>query len=196
MSDRSVMLIALAALSFLLDPRPAAAQAAPATPARWEFVIASGRFVPLGAQRTAVAAAGQSTATLTRLVTPSLAVTASLGWARSRDLVSPDRSRLDVLTYDLGAELRTAPRPMRPGFTLRTIAGAGLGVRSYDPRGGARDATHGAAAFVAVGAEAGIRRLRARVELRDHVAGASVLRGFSGTRNDLAVNIGLRLEKR
>lgn len=194
MTARRTSRIVLIAAAVLLHAPSARAQSPQDLAPRWEFIISSGRFVPVGGERGHLAAADQSTATLTHLVTPGFGLTASVGWGRSRDLVSMDRTRTNVLTYDVGAEWRARPRFVSTSVFLRPLAGAGLGLRSYDRRGISNDASHAAAAFVAVGAEAGYRRLRVRAELRDYVADAAVTGGR--TRNDLAALVGLRLERR
>jgi hypothetical protein len=51
----------------------------------------------------------KTAAQLSYVVRPDFAITATLGWATSRDIHSVGRPRLDVFTYDLGAEVR-APR--------------------------------------------------------------------------------------
>jgi hypothetical protein len=196
MTARVTTLIALSAAAVVLHAPTARAQS-PQDPApRWEFIISSGRFVPVGGERSHLAAADQSTATITHLVTPDFGLTASVGWGRSRELLTLDRTRTNVFTYDVGAEWRADARFVRKTVFLRPLAGAGVGMRSYERRGISDDASHGAAAFVAVGAEAGIRRLRVRLELRDYVADAALTQGSNRTRNDLAVLVGLRLERR
>jgi hypothetical protein len=101
-----------------------------------------------------------------------------------------------VFTYDVGAEWRAAPRYVSKSVFVRPLAGAGLGLRSYDARGVRDDARHGAAAFVAVGAESGVRRVRLRLELRDYVANTALAQERGRARNDMAVLFGVRLERR
>ena len=52
---------------------------------RWEMRFTSGALVSTGTQRSFVKDAQMSAAQLSWLVRPSLAVTGTFGWARSRD---------------------------------------------------------------------------------------------------------------
>src|SRR5690606_32763066 len=52
----------------------------------WEFLISSGAVVPTGAQRDVIKRGNLTAAQLTYVVRPSVAVTATLGWGRSRDI--------------------------------------------------------------------------------------------------------------
>jgi hypothetical protein len=196
MTARLTTLIALSATAVVLHAPTAGAQFPPDSAPRWEFITSSGRFVPVGSERSHLAAADQSTATITHLVTPNFGLTASVGCGRSRERLTRDRTRTNVFTYGVGAEWRADARFVRKAVFLRPLAGAGVGLRSYDPRGISDDATHGGAALVAVGAEAGVRRLRVRLELRECVADAALTQGSNRTRKDLAVLVGPRLERR
>lgn len=182
------------ALATLLLATPLAAQTAPR--AHWELLVPTGAVVPTGAQREALQRGTLNAVQLAYVARPAFAVTATLGWARTRDLASADTPKLDVFTYDVGAELR-APSA---GRTLRFVpfAGVGAGARSYDYRRLDVDATHNLAAYGAAGAELGVRRVRLRVEARDYVTGFRPLRGAGPTdaRNDVVVMAGLRLARR
>ena len=87
---------------------PAKEQSASELPSRWEFLVASGTLIPTGAQRDVIQRANITAAQLTYVVRPELAITAALGWARSRDIAVVGDPRLDIFTYDLGAEFRPA----------------------------------------------------------------------------------------
>jgi hypothetical protein len=104
-----VALAAVGALGILVvSARTAEAQASPDHRRPWEFRGTTGALVPTGAQRDVLKDAPLSGAQLSYVVR-SFAITATFGWARSRDLVSTGDPKLDVFMYDLGAEAR-APR--------------------------------------------------------------------------------------
>ncbi len=176
--------------------RPAAAQDLPARPARWELLVSSGRLLPTGAQRASIERGGVTAAQVSFVPGP-VAVVATLGWARSRDVASEARPRLDAFFYDLGAEVRT-PRVRLAGASLGLFGGAGVGARSYDYRRLEADATHNLAGFISAGGEVGRGRARLRLEVRDYLTGFRPLdgQGSTATRNDLVLMAGLRLAPR
>lgn len=181
-----------------LAAQAAGERATPSQPPRWELRVPTGTVVPTGAERAALKRGNLTAAQLAYVVRPAFAVTATLGWARSRDLATPGDPKLDVFTYDVGAEAR-APR-WRQGHavTFAPFAGVGAGGRSYDYRSLDVDATHNLAAYGAAGGELGVRRVRLRLEARDYVAGFRPLDGARGatTRNDVVVMAGLRYVRR
>ena len=196
-------LLVAAALGFTLTAaRSLSAQTSPAptTPERhgsWEFVVPSGTMVPTGTQRDAIKRANLTAAQLLYVVRPALAVSATLGWARSRDVATAGDPKVDVFTYDVGAELR-APKWIGGAITFSPFAGLGAGGRSYDYRKLDLDATHNVAAYGSAGGELGFRRVRLRVEARDYVTGFKPLDGEGASRsgNDVVVMAGLRLVTR
>lgn len=167
-------------------------------PRRFDFLLSSGSVVPTGAQRDAIRRGHVSIAQFSYALLPSLAGTASIGWARSRDLASSSQPKLDVFTYDLGLESRSQRRDLGRRFSVSTLAGIGVGARSYDVRGVKMAPTHNAAGYASLGGELGYRRVRVRLELRDYITGFRSLRGHgtSGTRNDVVTLVGLRFVKR
>src|SRR5581483_5017461 len=72
----------------------------------WEFVVNSGTLIPTGAQGNAIKRGGVSAAQLTYVIRPMFAITSTAGWARSKDIATADNPKLDVFTYDVGAEVR------------------------------------------------------------------------------------------
>jgi hypothetical protein len=174
------------------------AQAPAAAPARFEFMVHSGRMFPTGALGDVVRDANLSAAQLSYVVRPALALTTTVGWARSRDIASPGDPRLDVFTYDLGAEVRAPRIAAGASMHFTPLAGIGAGGRSYNYRSLDEDATHNAAAYAGVGGEFGYRRVRVRVEARDYVTGFKPLTGTgpSDTRNDVSLTFGFRLAAR
>ncbi len=166
---------------------------------RWEFRVSSGALIPTGVQRDALKNAALAVAQLSYVVRPPLALTGSFGWARSRDVASAAAPKVDVFTYDLGAEARAPQWFAGHALTLSAFAGGGVGGRSYNYRNLDVDATRNVAAYGAVGGEVGIRRrVHLRVEVRDYVGGFKPLSGggHGDTRNDVVVMTGLRFTRR
>src|SRR5918992_1411401 len=200
-SHRGIVRIALAAAGafgmLAAAIQPAAAQSAPSAPKAhtgWNFLVSSGTLVPTGVQRHAIKRSNLTTAQLSYVVHPSLAVMTTLGWARSRDVASVNDPKLDVFTYDLGAEVR-APRWLAGDvMSFSPFAGVGAGVRSYNYRSLEIDATHNLAAYASAGGEIGIGRVHLRIEARDYVTGFKPLDGVGAadTRNDVVLVAGLR----
>ena len=196
-------LIAAAMSCTILTASSLSAQAtdaptAPSLKSRWEFLVNSGTLVPTGAEHNAIKRADLSAAQLTYVVRPSLAITSTVGWARSRDIAIGGDPKLDVFTYDVGAELRAPSWNTGNAMTFTPFAGAGAGGRSYNYRKLDVDATHNLAAYGSVGGELGVRRVRVRLEARDYVTGFKPLGGVgqSRTGNDVVVMAGLRLVAR
>jgi hypothetical protein len=165
---------------------------------RWELNVPSGTLVPTGDQRDAIKRGNLSAVQITFVAKPMFAITTTGGWARSRDIATVGDPKLDVFTYDVGAELR-APRLMSgKGMTFSGFAGVGGGGRSYNYRKLEVDATHNLSAYGSVGGELGIRRVRVRIEARDYVSEFKPLAGpgESRTGNDVVVMAGLRIVSR
>jgi hypothetical protein len=173
------------------------AQATGAQRPRWEFDIIEGTVVPT-AQRDPVKRANITAAQLSYVVRPDFAITATLGWARSRDLHSIGEPRLDVFTYDVGAEVRTPRWKAGRVITFSPFAGGGAGARSYNYRHLDVDATHNVAAYLSAGCEFGIHHVLLRLEVRNYVTGFKPLNGGgkADTRNDVVVMTGLRFARR
>ena len=167
----------------------------PSVLSRFEFVVSSGALLPTGDQRDALKSAKMTIAQLSYAVRPYLAVTTSMGWARSRDVAMTDAPKLDVFTYDVGAELRADRWLSGKALTFTPFAGAGAGGRSYNYRSLDVDATHNLAAYGSAGGELGYRRIRFRLEARDYVTGFKPMmaNGASGRRNDVSVMAGFRI---
>ena len=145
---RVALCVSVAVASFLGVSQGAMAQSAPAPKPSWEFLVASGTLIPTGAQRQDLQRANITAAQLAYVVRPDLAITGTFGWARSRDLASVARPRLDVFTYDLGAEVRSMRWAEGRATTFSPFAGAGVGGRSYNYHSPNVDSTHNAAGYV------------------------------------------------
>jgi hypothetical protein len=116
-------------------------------------------------------------------------LSATVGWARSRDIAQVGDPKLDVFLYDVGAEFRRLHRSAKGRRSLMPFAGLGAGGRSYNYRKLDVDAVHNLTAYGSVGGEAGLGRVSARLEARNYVSGFRPLRGTGGTvtRNDVVL---------
>lgn len=193
---KSTAILALAVLTLGATPSEAQEPAAPRQASPWQLIVSSGSFMPTGAQRAALGRGKVTAAQAAYLARPGLALTASFGWGRTRDVASPDNPRLHVFIYDLGAELRAVRWLDGRGLSLTPFAGIGAGGRTYDYRGVTADATHNVGGYASAGGEVGVGRLvTVRLEARDYVTGFKPLAGDGPThaRNDVMLVAGLRL---
>lgn len=170
----------------------------PSTLSRFTFIVSDGALLPTGDQRDALRNARMNVAQLSYAVRPYLAVTSSLGWARTRDIAAVSAPKLDVFTYDVGTELRADRWLSGHALTFTPFAGAGAGGRSYNYRSVDADATNNLAAYGSAGGELGYRRIRFRIEARNYVTGFKPLQanGASDRRNDVSLMGGFRLAAR
>jgi hypothetical protein len=177
--------------------RPASGQQATTGSKNWELRVASGAFVPSGNQRSVLKDAQVTAAQLSWVVRPSLAVTGTFGWARSRDLTLADRPKLDVFTSDVGVEARPAVWFAERAVTFSPFVGLGGGARSYNYRKLDVDATNNLAGYAAAGGELGVGRMGIRLEVRDYATGFKPLiaAGKSERRNDVVVMGALRFNR-
>jgi hypothetical protein len=198
---RSLPLVALAlasvthAQSPAASPAPFSTAAHPSVLSRFEFIVSDGALLPTGDQRDALKNARMNLAQLSYAVRPYLAVTTSMGWARTRDIATEGAPKLNVFTYDVGAEVRADRWVSAKAVTFTPFAGAGAGGRSYNYRSLDVDATHNLAAYASAGGELGYRRIRFRIEARDYVTGFKPLtgNGASQQRNDVSLMAGFRI---
>ena len=166
--------------------------------ARWELTIPSGALVPTGVQRDAIKRGELTAVQLMYAVRPAFAITSTFGWARSKDVATVDQPKLDVFTYDVGAEARAPQWITNETLSFSPFAGVGAGGRSYNYRKLDVDATHNLAAYASAGGDIGVRRLHLRLEARGYGAGVKPLTGSGAARtgNDVVVMVGLRLVSR
>jgi hypothetical protein len=181
----------------LASTHTSAAQASANPASTWELRFTSGAFVPTGNQRNFLKDAQVSAAQLSWVVRPSLAITGTFGWARSRDLHTVDAPKLDVFASDVGVEARPAKWFADRAVSFSPFVGLGAGARSYNYRKLDVDATNNLAGYGAAGGELGIGRVGVRLEVRDYATGFKPLvgAGKSDTRNDVVMMVGLRLTK-
>lgn len=187
---------AIAAVVLTVAVQTSAAQAA-SQPNSWELRFTSGAFVPTGNQRNYLKDAEVSAVQLSWVVAPSIAITGTLGWARSKDLASVDTPKLDVFSSDLGVEYRSDEMFAGRTVTFSPFIGLGGGARSYNYRNLDVDATNNLAGYGAVGGELGMGRVGLRLEVRDYAAGFKPLigAGKSDTRNDVVMMLGVRFDR-
>ena len=176
----------------------ALAQTAPSARNTFEVLTSSGALIPTGTERSAIKDAPLSTIQASYVMHSRFAVTTMFGWARSRDLAAMNAPKLDVFTYDVGAEARGPEVNANESVSLMPFAGIGAGARSYNYRKLDVDATHNLAGYASAGGEVGMGRVHLRLELRDYVAGFKPLNGVgaSATRNDVVALVGLRFATR
>jgi hypothetical protein len=199
---RSLLIAAALGSTAAIAPLPAQAttetQTTPEHKPGWELLVSSGVVVPTGAQRTRVAQGKLTAAQVLYVVRPAIAVTASLGWARTRDIATVNDPKLDAFTYDVGAELRAPKLIGGSAISLSPFAGIGAGGRSYNYRSLSAPATSNVAGYGSVGGELGVGRIRLRLEARDYLTGFRPLAGEGAARsgNDVVLMGGLRFVRR
>lgn len=186
---RSLRFSALALI--LLTSKVAIAQQSPAPRSSWELRIPGGGLVSTGVQRDYVKDAKLTALQVSRGLNERLAVTGTLGWARSRDLSMVGAPKLDVFTSDVGLEVRSREWFADAPVSLSTFGGLGAGARSYNHRKLDVKASHLVAGYAAAGGELGIGRVGVRIEARDYATGLT-----SSARNDVVIMAGLRFNRR
>jgi hypothetical protein len=199
MKTKSAVIVALG--TTLIGASTLAAQATEVTKqpgSRLELLIPSGTLIPTGAQRDAIKRGNMTALQVNYVTNEVFAITSTVGWARSRDLTTANEAKLDLFTYDVGAEARAPGMFLGKAVTFTPFVGAGAGGRSYNYRDLAIDATHNVAGYGSVGGELGVKRVKVRLEARDYVAGFKPLSGSGAGRtgNDVVVMVGLRFVRR
>jgi hypothetical protein len=185
------------AAALLLSARTSTAQTPASRPTRIELRVTSGALVPTGYQRNSLKDAQVTAAQVSWFVRPSLAVTGTFAWARSRDLATANTPKLDAFTSDVGVEARGGQWFAARALTFSPFMGLGGGARSYNYRKLDVDATHNLAGYGAIGGEVGIKRVGLRLEVRDYATGFRPLvgGGTSDVRNDVVIMAGLGFKK-
>jgi hypothetical protein len=181
--------LALAAVA-LVNPLDAQA------PAARDFEIRPyvGAFLPTGDQRDLLKDALLVGAQASYRVIPQLAITGTLGWSPTEDRVGAGQT-LDLLQYDIGAELRAPAWVQRASWDFTPFFGLGVGGRTYDYRDLDTDAKTNVAGYGALGGEFGFGQFGLRFEGRDYVSRFEPLTGSgeTKTRNDVSVAAGLTI---
>lgn len=192
-SSVSHLLGALAVATFAVA-NPLAAQSS--TAGNFEIRPYVGAYIPTGDQRDLFKDAILVGAQGSYRFTPALALTATVGWSPTEDRLTAGQETVDLLQYDLGAELR-APAWLRgESWDFSPFFGLGIGGRTYDYRDLDNvDAKTNVAGYGALGGEFGFGQFGLRIEGRDYVSRFEPLtgNGDAKTRNDVAVAAGLTI---
>lgn len=189
--------IAILAVLFTL-PVAARAQSDSTSPRRWELRIPSGALLPIGEQRQYLQRGTLTAFQASWLPRASLAVTGTVGWAKSRDLATLESPRLNAFAVDVGVEARPSRWAVGRRVSLSPFVGIGAGARSYDYRGRASDAQHNMAGYTSLGGELGVGRVGLRVEVREYVSGYAPMTGAGArdVRSDAIVMAAVRFNRR
>ena len=153
-----------------------------------------GAYLPTGDQRDILKDALLVGAQASYRVIPQLAITGTIGWSPTEDRVGAGQT-LDLLQYDVGAELRAPAWIQRASWNFSPFVGLGVGGRTYDYRDLDVDAKTNVAGYGALGGEFGFGQFGLRIEGRDYVSRFEPLigSGEAKTRNDVAVAAGLTI---
>jgi hypothetical protein len=173
---------------------PLAAQSASA--GNFEIRPYVGAYIPTGDQRDVFKDAILVGAQGSYRFTPALALTATVGWSPTEDRLTAGQETVDLLQYDIGAELRAASWLQGESWDFSPFVGLGVGGRTYDYRDlDDVDAKTNVAGYGALGGEFGFGQFGLRIEGRDYVSRFEPLigNGATKTRNDVAVAAGLTI---
>lgn len=155
----------------------------------------TGAYVPTGDQRDLLRDAVVVGAQASYRFRPEFALTATFGWSPSEDRITAGDQTLDLLQYDVGAELR-APAWYDAGMvTFSPFVGLGVGGRTYSYRDLDAESRSNVAGYGAVGGDVGFGRWGLRLEARDYLSRFEPLTGTGDaeTRNDVTLAAGLTL---
>ena len=166
--------------------------------AKWEFMVSSGILAPTGSQEDFIKLGELTSAQLSYVMRPDLALNGSFGWARTRDKSLAGAPKVDLFTYDLGGEFRGRVLYVGRGTSFRPFVGVGVGAQTYSYRNINVDATSFPSAHLSAGGEFGYRNVRLRLEARDYISDSTPLDRFrsSHVANNVAVMFGLRFVQR
>ena len=165
-------------------------------PRNFEIRPYVGAYVPTGDQRDLFKDAILVGAQASYRLNPQVAITGTLGWSPTEDRLTVGQETVDLLQYDVGAELR-APSWLRgESWDFTPFVGLGVGGRTYDYRDRDDvDAKTNVAGYGALGGEFGFGQFGFRIEGRDYISRFEPLigTGETKTRNDVAIAAGLTI---
>lgn len=166
--------------------------------AKWEFMVSSGILAPTGSQEDFIKLGKLTSAQLSYVVRQDLALNGSFGWARTRDKSVVGAPKVDLFTYDVGAEFRGRRVNVGSATNFRPFVGTGIGAMTYSYRNVQVDTSSFPAAYVSAGGEFGYRMLRVRLEARDYLSGFSPVNSSRSSQfaNQVTVMLGLRFVSR
>jgi hypothetical protein len=154
-----------------------------------------GAYIPTGDQRDLFKDAILAGAQASYRFTPAFAVTGTVGWSPTEDRLTAGQETVDLLQYDIGAELRAPAWVQGESWNFSPFVGLGVGGRTYDYRDLDVDAKTNVAGYGALGGEFGFGQFGLRIEGRDYISRFEPLtgNGEAKTRNDIAVAAGLTI---
>ncbi len=160
----------------------------------FEVVMPTGTINPTGPQGDEIKRASLTAVQLSYGLRPDLVLASTLGWARTRPLGLGTDARLDMFSYDVGAEFRIPRRVGDGRFNFKPFTGVGVGARSYNYRHIDAATTHNLAAYASAGGEVALAKVRVRLEVRDYMTWMNPAGALDSVRrNDVAFMAGLRL---
>lgn len=166
------------------------------TERNFEFRPYVGAYIPTGDQRDLFKDAILAGAQASYRITPQVAITGTVGWSPTEDRLTVGSETVDLLQYDVGAELRAPAWRQGESWDFTPFFGLGIGGRTYDYRDREDvDAKTNVAGYGALGGEFGFGQFGLRIEGRDYVSRFEPLTGTgeTKTRNDVAVAAGLTI---
>jgi hypothetical protein len=177
----------------------AVARAQPSAPKKpgLELLLPTGRIVPTGAQEEELKRANLTAVQLSYGLRPDLVLTGTVGWARTRLLDLAGDTKLDLFSYDVGAECRLPCRSSDARLSFKPFTGTGAGARTFNDRKSDAPTTRNLAAHSSGFGELDLARVRVRIEVRDYMTWLDAP-GSSGSvpRKDVVVMAGLRIGMR
>lgn len=171
----------------------AQAQASATRKPGFELLMPTGTFTPKGAHDEDLKRANLTAVQLSYGLRPDLVLTSTVGWARTHATGLGADAKLDMFTYDIGAECRIPRRVGDGRFNVKPFTGLGVGARSYNYRDIDAATTHNLAAYAAAGGEIGLAKVRVRLEVRNYMTWLNPAGTDNVRRNDVAFMAGVRL---
>jgi len=193
-----LLAVLIAGLIAVLTAALPVALRAQVSPRRWEVRVASGAMLPVAEFNRSIARGHLTAAQVAWLPDPSLALVTTLGWAKSRDLVTAGEPTLHAYTVDFGLEVRPEGWVQGGRLQLSPFVGSGAGARRYDGAGRAGSLPSTIAGYGSVGGELGMGRIGLRLEARHYLSAfaADARDGARDPRRDVQLLATLRFNRR